>query len=233
MGNDDLQPSTVRDYVSRAGGTVAVASKLNVKQSQVIDWARDGIHDDPDHAIALTELGFYGIEGPGTRPRCTILRAGELDQFAALVGGKGEAARWLGVSARTFRRYRSGRTAPTLEIAERIRQALEKTPEAFRAEPEPSHAVRTQVFRKFALAVGGMRAAAKALGVSYSGLYRYATGERRLPRSLAAKLLRLLATLEPEHSSIDELAASFGIPKSVLALPEANLRNASVDGSEA
>lgn len=226
MGNDDLRSSTVRRFVSRAGGTTAVAKKLGVEPSCVIEWARDGISDDPGHAIALTNLGHYGIAGRGARPRCVVLRSGELDRLSLIMGGKREAARWLGVSVQTFRRYRSGKVNPTTEAADRIRQLLEETPVQ-----EADPAAIMDVFRKLAGTVGGMRSAAKTLGISRAGLYRYANGERQVPFVLAMKLLDLLAILEPGRRSTKELAAELRIPSASLSQPEAELRDASVERS--
>jgi len=213
--------------VSRAGGTTAVAKKLGVEPSRVIEWARDGISDDPDHAIALTKLGHYGIAGRGARPRCVVLRSGELDRLALIMGGKREAARWLGVSVQTFRRYRSGKANPTIDAADRIRQLLGEAPVQ-----EVDPAARMGVFREIARAVGGMRSAAKTLGISRAGLYRYANCERRLPLALAVKLLDLLVTLEPERRSPKELTAEFGIQSVLFSEPEASLRDANVERSK-
>jgi DNA-binding transcriptional regulator YdaS (Cro superfamily) len=79
-----------------------------------------------------------------------------------------------------------------------------------------------QIFRKYAQTVGGMRAAAKALGISCMGLYRYANGERRPPHAVAAKLLETLTALEPKRPWSEDFAAAFGHPSAPQCVPESH-----------
>jgi DNA-binding transcriptional regulator YdaS (Cro superfamily) len=194
VGIDDLSPNTVRKFISRAGGTAVVASKLGVDAQRVIEWARNGITDEPDQAIALTNLGKQGIEGRGARPRPALLLPGELDRLVQILGTKRAAALSLKISPQTLKRYQSGKANPTVETAERVRRLLDESPVR-----KMSPVARTRAFFRLALTVGGMKAAAKILGISRSSLYRYANSERRLPAALGQRLSETLAPPEPNH----------------------------------
>lgn len=120
MGHDSLTFQSVRKFVGRAGGTARVAKQLGVSVDDVIGWSREGLPDE-DQAIRLMDLGEFRACRYGLPPRCTILLPGELEQLVEKLGGFEPTAKWLKVSVRTLRRYRSGKTNPTEDQADRIR----------------------------------------------------------------------------------------------------------------
>lgn len=125
MDPETFRLNAIRKHVSRAGGTQAVASRLGVSPNQVIEWARQGRVDDPDHALALISAGEQGRHLPGPTPRCAILLPGELNRLIKLLGGLEATANWLGVCRRTLRRYRFGQYNMPEELADSVRAKLD------------------------------------------------------------------------------------------------------------
>lgn len=123
MGQDSLTSATARMFIGRAGGTAKVAKKLGVSANEVTRWSREGLLDE-GLAIRLIELGVIRECRYGSPPRCTILLTGELEQLVEILGGFEATAKWLKVSVRTLRRYRTGKTNPPEEQADRVRAIL-------------------------------------------------------------------------------------------------------------
>jgi len=125
MGHDSLTFQNVRKFVGRAGGTIRVAEQLGVSVNEVVRWSREGLLDE-DQAIRLMDLGEFRACRYGSPPRCVILLASELEQLIEMLGGFGPTAGWLGVSLRTLRRFRAGKSVPPEALSDRIRETLSR-----------------------------------------------------------------------------------------------------------
>jgi hypothetical protein len=123
MGHDALNAQQARKYIRRAGGTANVAKQLGTSELDVIRWAREGLLDE-DQSIRLQDIGCFRIHPHGVLPRSTVLLPGELDKFIRTQGGHTGAAAWLGISARTLRRYRTSQSIPPEHVADRVREEL-------------------------------------------------------------------------------------------------------------